>query len=48
VCPIPFFDSNKKLHRQIVEVAREARQKMLKWRSKIGGWSRSVRRSRPE
>jgi hypothetical protein len=43
VCPIPLFDSNKKLHRQIVEVAREAREEMLKWRSKIGGKAAQAR-----
>jgi len=37
VCPIPLFDPKNKLHRQIAQVAREAREKMLNWRSKIGG-----------
>ncbi len=43
VCPIPLFDAKKKLHRQIVEVAREAREVMLKWRSKIGGKAAQAR-----
>jgi len=43
VCPIPLFDPKKKLHRQIVEVSREAREKMLKWRSTIGGRAAQAR-----
>ena len=43
MCPIPLFDPKRKLHRQIVEVAREARAKMLKWRSKIGGKAAQAR-----
>ncbi len=37
VCPIPLFNRRDALHQDIVVVAREAREKMLKWRSKIGG-----------
>ncbi len=37
VCPIPLFESNKALHRKIVEAARGARGKMLAWKSKILG-----------
>jgi hypothetical protein len=45
VCPIPLFDPKRKLHRQIVEVAREARKKMLEWRSKIGGNAAQARQA---
>lgn len=37
VCPIPLFDPQNVLHQKIVKVAREAREKMLKWKSKIEG-----------
>jgi len=43
VFPIPLFDPKRKLHRQIVEVARQARGEMLKWRSKIGGKAAQAR-----
>lgn len=45
VCPIPLFDPKKKLHRRIVDVAGEAREKMLKWRSKIGGNAAQARQA---
>ncbi len=37
VCPIPLFEAQTPLHKKIVEVARKGREKMLKWKSKIGG-----------
>lgn len=37
VCSIPLFDPQNLLHQKIVKVAREAREKMLKWKSKIEG-----------
>src|SRR5579875_1918081 len=37
VCPIPLFDPQNALHQKIVAIAREARAKMLKWKSKIQG-----------
>ena len=37
VCTIPLFDPQNPLHQKIVQVARDAREKMLKWKSKIGG-----------
>jgi len=37
VCSIPLFDPQDTLHQKIVEVARDAREKMLKWKSKIQG-----------
>ena len=45
MCPIPMFDPKRKLHLQIAEVAREARKKMLKWRSKIGGKAAQARQA---
>jgi len=36
VCAIPTFDPKNELHNKIVDVAREARLEMLKWKSKIG------------
>jgi hypothetical protein len=37
VCSIPLFDPPNALHQKIVQVARDAREKMLKWKSKIEG-----------
>ena len=37
VCSIPLFDPQNTLHQKIVQVARDAREKMLKWKSKIEG-----------
>jgi SAM-dependent methyltransferase len=37
VCSIPIFDPKDALHRKIVDIARTAREKMLKWKSKIQG-----------
>jgi hypothetical protein len=37
VCSIPLFDPQNALHQEIVKVARDAREQMLKWKSKIGG-----------
>ena len=37
VCSIPLFDPQNALHQKIVQVTREAREKMLKWKSKIEG-----------
>jgi hypothetical protein len=37
VCSIPLFDRQDTLHQKIVQVARDAREKMLKWKSKIEG-----------
>ncbi|HEV2386797.1 MAG TPA: N-6 DNA methylase [Candidatus Acidoferrales bacterium] len=37
VCSIPFFDPRDALHQKIAQVARGAREKMLKWKSKIEG-----------
>jgi len=45
VCPIPVFDSKSDLHREIVEVARKARRKMLEWKSKIGGNAAQARQA---
>jgi len=45
VCPIPLFDPKRRLHRQIAGVAREAREKMLKWRLKIGGHAAQARQA---
>ncbi len=45
VCPIPLFDPKRRLHRQIAEVAREGRVKILKWRSKIGGRAAQARQA---
>jgi hypothetical protein len=43
VCPIPMFDPNTQSHRAIVDVARKAREEMLKWKSKIGGNAEEAR-----
>lgn len=45
VCPIPLFDPRNTLHRQIVEVAREAREKMFHWRARIGGNTAQARQA---
>ncbi|HEV2418899.1 MAG TPA: N-6 DNA methylase [Terriglobia bacterium] len=45
VCPIPMFDSRNRLHQQIVRVARQARQTMLKWRGKIEGNAAEARQA---
>jgi hypothetical protein len=37
VCPIPPFDREDSLHRQIVDIAHEARTKMIAWRARIEG-----------
>jgi N-6 DNA Methylase len=37
ICPIPLFSSGDDLHEQIVCVARDARNKMMDWRSRIEG-----------
>jgi SAM-dependent methyltransferase len=37
VCSIPVFNPKDVLHRKIVDIARTAREKMLKWKSKIQG-----------
>src|SRR5208282_5510917 len=37
VCSIPLFDPQDTLHQKIVQVARDAREKMLKWKSGIEG-----------
>ncbi|MGA9392139.1 MAG: N-6 DNA methylase [Candidatus Sulfotelmatobacter sp.] len=43
VCPIPLFDSQDGLHGQIVLASREARVKMLHWKSKIEGGAAEAR-----
>jgi len=45
ICPIPLFDANDTLHCQIASVAREARAKMLDWRSSIEGGVTEARRA---
>ncbi len=45
VCPIPIFDPQNNLHSQIVEIAREARKKMLEWRLRIEGSTTLARRT---
>jgi hypothetical protein len=45
VCPIPIFDPKNGLHNRIVELAREARKKMLEWRSRIEGNAALARRA---
>jgi hypothetical protein len=45
VCPIPMFDPRNHLHQRIVSVAREARQKMLKWRTRIEGNAAEARQA---
>jgi SAM-dependent methyltransferase len=37
VCSIPLFDPQDTLHQKIVQVARDAREKMLEWKSEIEG-----------
>ena len=37
VCPIPLFDPQNGLHRQIARVAAEARKTVMEWKSKIEG-----------
>jgi hypothetical protein len=43
VCPIPLFDPSDSLHQEIVSVAREARKKMLHWKSMIEGTAAAAR-----
>lgn len=45
VCPIPLFDPKNSLHRQILLVARSARQKMCNWTSMIEGNAAQARRA---
>ena len=44
-CPIPLFDPKGQLHMEIVKVARIAREKMVKWRPKIGGNAAQARQA---
>ncbi|MGH9352851.1 MAG: N-6 DNA methylase [Terriglobia bacterium] len=45
VCPILMFDPRNSLHQRIVSVAREAREKMLKWRTRIKGNAAEARQA---
>jgi Eco57I restriction-modification methylase len=45
VCPIPRFDLRNDLHIRIGKVALSARDKMMKWRSQIGGKTAQARQA---